>query len=90
MRGGALAVFHILESKAVSGPGDGLSLQGLDAYLTSVVLRVGAGAGLAAAAVGSGQACATLAAFGLGVGAPFAVQKLALNRPLDRPLDDMT
>jgi hypothetical protein len=51
--------------------------QGLDAYLISVVLRVGAGAGLAAAAVGSGQASGTLAAFGLGVGAPFAVQKLA-------------
>jgi hypothetical protein len=51
--------------------------QGLDAYLISVVLRVGAGAGLAAAAVSSGQASGALAAFGLGVGAPLAVQKLA-------------
>ena len=60
--------------------------QGLDAYLISVVLRVGAGAGLAAAAAGSGQASGTLAAFGLGVGAPFAVQKLAHTVHLTGPL----
>ena len=60
--------------------------QGLDAYLISVVLRVGAGAGLAAAAASSGQASGTLAAFGLGVGAPFAVQKLAHTVHLTGPL----
>jgi hypothetical protein len=59
--------------------------QGLDAYLISVALRVGAGAVLAAAAAGSGQASGALAAFGLGVGAPFAVQKLANSVHLTGP-----
>jgi hypothetical protein len=40
---------------------------------------------LAAAAAGSGQAAGTLAAFGLGVGAPFAVQKLAHTVHLTGP-----
>jgi hypothetical protein len=51
--------------------------QGLAAYLISVVARVAVGAGLAAAAAGSGQVSGPLAAFGLGVGAPLVVEKLA-------------
>lgn len=56
--------------------------QGLTAYLISLVARVGVGAGVAAAAAGSGQVSGPLAAFGLGVGAPLVVEKLAQTVPL--------
>jgi hypothetical protein len=56
--------------------------QGLTAYLISVVLRVGAGAGLAAAAAGSGQISGNFAAFILGVSAPLVIEKLAQVIPL--------
>jgi hypothetical protein len=56
--------------------------QGMAAFFVSVVIRVGAGAGLAAAAAGSGQVAGSLAAFGLGVAAPLVVEKLAQAVPL--------
>ena len=56
--------------------------QGMVAYLISVILRVAAGAGLAAAAAGSGQVSGSLAAFGLGIAAPLVVEKLAETIPL--------
>lgn len=56
--------------------------QGLTAYLISLVARIGVGAGVAAAAAGSGQVSGPLAAFGLGVGAPLVVEKLAQAVPL--------
>lgn len=62
--------------------------QGLDAYLISVVLRAGVGAGLASAAAGSGQVSGAIAAFGIGVAAPLIVQKLAQAVPLTGALDD--
>jgi hypothetical protein len=51
--------------------------QGLAAYLISVVLRAGAGAGLAAVAAGSGQVSGAFAAFTLGVAAPLIVERLS-------------
>src|SRR5215469_7854285 len=60
--------------------------QGLTAYLISVILRVGAGAGLAAAAAGSGQISGIFAAFVLGVSAPLVIEKLAQVIPLTGPL----
>jgi hypothetical protein len=62
--------------------------QGLAAYLISVVARVGVGAAVAAAAAGTGQVSGTLAAFGLGIGAPLVVEKLAQNVPLTGHLKD--
>lgn len=56
--------------------------QGLMAYLISVVVRVGSGAFLAAAAAGSGQVSGSLAAFGLGAAAPLVVEKLSKTVPL--------
>jgi hypothetical protein len=56
--------------------------QGLTAYLISLVARVGVGAGVAAAAAGSSQVSGPLATFGLGVGAPLVVEKLAQTVPL--------
>jgi hypothetical protein len=56
--------------------------QGLAAYLISVILRVAAGAGLAAAAAGSRQVSGTFAAFGLGIAAPLVVEKLSQLIPL--------
>lgn len=52
------------------------------AYLVSVVIRVGLGAGLAAAATGSDQVSGSLAAFGIGVAAPLVLEKLAQTVPL--------
>jgi len=52
------------------------------AYLISVVVRVGSGAFLAAAAAGSGQVSGSLAAFGLGAAAPLVVEKLSKTVPL--------
>ena len=60
--------------------------QGLAAYVGSVILRVGAGAGLSAAAAGSGQVSGTFAAFALGIAAPLVVEKLSQNIPLTGPL----
>lgn len=56
--------------------------EGRAAYLVSVVMRVGLGAGLAAAATGSDQVSGSLAAFGLGVAAPLVLEKLAQTVPL--------
>lgn len=56
--------------------------QGLAAYVISVVARVGAAAGLAAAATSSGQVSGPFAAFGLGVAAPLVVEKLSRAIPL--------
>ncbi len=56
--------------------------QGLTAYVISVMARVGVGGLVAAAAAGSGRVSSTLVAFGLGVGAPLAVEKLAQAVPL--------
>jgi hypothetical protein len=56
--------------------------QGLAAYVISVVARVGVGGLVAAAAAGSGRVSSALVAFGLGVGAPLAVEKLAQAVPL--------
>src|SRR5690242_18810329 len=56
--------------------------QGLTAYVISVVARVGVGGLVAAAAAGSGRVSSALVAFGLGVGAPLAVEKLAQAVPL--------
>ena len=56
--------------------------QGLTAYVISVVARVGVGGLVAAAAAGSGRVSNALVAFGLGVGAPLAVEKLAQAVPL--------
>ena len=56
--------------------------QGLTAYVISVVARVGVGGLVAAAAAGSGRVSSSLVAFGLGVGAPLAVEKLAQAVPL--------
>ncbi|MCF6475891.1 hypothetical protein FAF44_47275 [Nonomuraea sp. MG754425] len=51
--------------------------QGLSAYVTSVVIRVGIGAALAAAGSQSGQIQGAFAALGLGVAAPLVVEKVA-------------
>jgi hypothetical protein len=56
--------------------------QGFAAYLISVILRASAGAGLAAAAAGSGQVSGPFAAFALGVAAPLVVEKLSRAIPL--------
>ena len=56
--------------------------QGLSAYVISVVARVGVGGLVAGAAAGSGRVSSALVAFGLGVGAPLAVEKLAQVVPL--------
>jgi hypothetical protein len=56
--------------------------QGLTAYVISVMARVGVGGLVAAAAAGSGRVSSALVAFGLGVGAPLAVEKLAQVVPL--------
>jgi len=56
--------------------------QGLSAYVISVVARVGVGGLVAGAAAGSGRVSSALIAFGLGVGAPLAVEKLAQVVPL--------
>jgi hypothetical protein len=56
--------------------------QGLTAYVISVVARVGVGGLVAGAAAGSGRVSSALVAFGLGVGAPLAVEKLAQVVPL--------
>jgi hypothetical protein len=56
--------------------------QGPTAYLISVVARVGVGGLVAAAAAGSGRVSNALIAFGLGVAAPLAVEKLAQVVPL--------
>src|ERR1044071_9593079 len=59
--------------------------QGLSAYLISVILRMGAGGVLAAAAAGSQQVSGPFAAFGLGVAAPLVVEKLSRAIPLVDP-----
>ena len=64
--------------------------QGLTAYVVSVVIRVGVGASLAAAATGSGQVSGSLAAFGLGVAAPLVLEKLAQTVPLTGTLGSAT
>jgi hypothetical protein len=51
-------------------------------YMISVLIRVGAGAILAAAAAGSHQVTGPLAALGLGVGAPLVIQRLAKEVPV--------
>jgi hypothetical protein len=51
--------------------------QGMVAFVISVVIRIGVGAVLAAASAGSGQVSGSLAAFGLGIGAPLVIEKLA-------------
>ncbi|MGW5259656.1 hypothetical protein ACWEQG_01695 [Microbispora sp. NPDC004025] len=51
--------------------------QGLAAYLTSVAIRAGVGALLAAAAASSGQISGEFAALALGVAAPLVVEKLS-------------
>ena len=56
--------------------------QGLTAYVISIMARVGVGGLVAAAAAGSGRVSSALVAFGLGVGAPLAVEKLAQVVPL--------
>jgi hypothetical protein len=56
--------------------------QGLTAYVISVMLRIGIGAGLAAAAADSHQVSGGFVAFGLGVGAPLILEKLASGVPL--------
>jgi len=48
--------------------------QGLTAYVISIMARVGVGGLVAAAAAGSGRVSSALVAFGLGVGAPLAVE----------------
>jgi hypothetical protein len=60
--------------------------QGMSAYLISVVIRAGIGAVLAAAAVTSGQVTGVFGAFGLGVGAPLVLEKLARLVPLNEPI----
>lgn len=57
--------------------------QGMSAYLISVGIRAGVGAVLAAAAVTSGQVTGVFGAFGLGVGAPLVLEKLARLVPLN-------
>lgn len=57
--------------------------QGLAAYLISVIVRAGVGAGLAAAAAGSGQVSGSFGAFGLGVAAPLIIEKLSRTIPVD-------
>jgi hypothetical protein len=62
--------------------------QGLTAYAISVMARVGVGGFVAAAAAGSGRVSSVIVAFGLGVGAPLAVEKLAQAVPLTGHLPD--
>jgi hypothetical protein len=56
--------------------------QGMTAFVISVLIRIGVGAVLAAAGAGSGQVSSSLAAFGLGIGAPLVIEKLARAVPL--------
>lgn len=56
--------------------------QGMTAFVISVVIRVGVGAVLAAASASSGQVSSSLTAFGLGIGAPLVIEKLARAVPL--------
>ncbi|SEU47112.1 hypothetical protein [Nonomuraea wenchangensis] len=51
--------------------------QGRAAYWTSVAIRAGVGAVLAAAAAASGQVTGAFGALGLGVAAPLVVEKFA-------------
>lgn len=56
--------------------------QGFAAYVVSVVIRVGIGGIVAAAAVGAHQVEGSLAALGLGVSAPLVIERLARAVPL--------
>jgi len=63
--------------------------EGRMAYLVSVIVRVGLGAGLAGAAAGVGQVSGSFAAFGLGVAAPLVLEKLAKTVPLTGSLSNV-
>jgi hypothetical protein len=56
--------------------------QGLPVFVTSIVVRVGAGTGLAVVAASRGQVSGAFAAFSLGIAVPLAIQKLASSIPL--------
>ena len=59
------------------------------AYLVSVIVRVGLGAGLAGAAAAGGQVSGSFAAFSLGVAAPLVLEKLAKTVPLTGSLSNI-
>jgi hypothetical protein len=57
--------------------------QGMAAFVVSIVIRMGAGATVAAALAQDGQVAGALAALGLGVAAPLVIEKLARVVPLN-------
>lgn len=56
--------------------------QGLTAFITALIIRVGVAAVVAAAAAGSHQISGPLAAFGFGVSAPLVIVHLARAVPM--------